>query len=323
MITMTAIREKDGGVTLIELMIVLVIAALLVAGVYSLFITQHRSYAVQDQVAGAQQDARAALNIMARDIRMAGFAVGAGSSSGFTDGTTSSTIPSMPAGDTYQYAVEPRNSATASDTLTAVLGAVELGTVSGVLGNSVTLSSAAPTGTPATTIPVAFDLLPGRLYKGTVSGATITISSTGFPSGGSTIIGGMAYWVHAITYSVDADGELNRNENTGAGNQPLAGDKINTFVEDLQFAYQVVGNAAWYNSPANFPAGRTAADIRMVRINITVRTAVQDATVQNAPPSAQFRQPPLEDHIAIASLQGPDGFRRRVYQTVVKVRNLQ
>lgn len=312
---MTAIREKDGGVTLIELMIVLVIAAVLVAGVYSLFITQHRSYAVQDQVAGAQQDARAALNIMARDIRMAGFGVGAGSSSGFTDGTNPVVIGG------FNFAVNPINSTTAPDTLTVVLGAVELGTVSGVLGNSVTLSSAAPTGTPTTQISVAFDLLPGKLYKGTVSGATITIASTGFPLGSSTIIGGTASWVHAITYSVDADGELNRNENTGAGNQPLAGDKINTFVEDLQFAYQVVGNAAWYNSPANFPGGRTEADIRMVRINITVRTAVQDATVQNAPPDAQFSQPPLEDHIA--GLKGPDGFRRRVYQTVVKVRNLQ
>src|SRR4030042_6264386 len=68
--------RKAGGVTLIELMIVLVIAAILVGGIYSLFMAQQRSYTVQDQVTGVQQDARAALNIVARDIRMAGLLLG-------------------------------------------------------------------------------------------------------------------------------------------------------------------------------------------------------------------------------------------------------
>ncbi len=313
---MDAKSKKDAGVTLIELMIVLVIAAFLVAGVYSLFITQHRSYAVQDQVAGVQQDARAALDIMARDIRMAGFVVGAGSGTGFTDGANPITILSNPAGDTFNYAVEPGNSATAPDKLTVVLGAVELGRVKvpGVSGNSVTLTTNAPAGTPSSEIPVAFDLLPGRLYKGTVIDDTITISSTGFPSGSTKIEGGKAYWVKAITYLVDAGGVLRRNENIGAGNQPLAGDGINTIVEDLQLAYQVSGDAGWYNAPANFPVGRTEADIRMIRINIIVKTAVAD------PQETDFFKPACEDH-------GQDncdpGNRRRVYTTVVKVRNLK
>ena len=318
MVAMIAAWKKDKGVTLIELLIVLVIAAFLVAGVYSLFITQHRSYSVQDQVVGVQQDARAALNIMARDIRMAGFVVGAGSGFGFTDGATTTTIPSTdPAGVFYNHAVEPGNSTTGPDTITVVLGAEELGTVSGVLGNSVTLASPAATSTP---VLFAFDLQPGRLYQGTVSGATITVSSTGFPSGDSKIEGGKAYGVQAITYSVGADGVLRRNTNTSvSSNQPLAGDGINTFVEDLQFAYQVQGDTAnWYNTPA--AAGATNADIRMIRINITVRPAIQDATVQDAASAAQFRQPALEDHIT--NLGGPDGFRRRVYTTEVNVRNL-
>jgi prepilin-type N-terminal cleavage/methylation domain-containing protein len=318
MSNMTAIKKNDAGVTLIELMIVLVIATFLVAGIYSLFITQHRSYTVQDQVAGVQQDARAALDIMTRDIRMAGFVAGAGSVTGFTDGTTSSiTIPSNPpTGYPYYYAFEPRNSTTGPDTLSVVLGAIDLGVVQGVTGNSITLASA------ATSNPTffSFDLLPGRLYQGTVAGTIITIASVGFPSGSSKIVGGKAYGVQAITYAVGADGVLRRNTNTSAfSNQPLAGDVINTIVEDLQYAYQVQGNTAnWFNTPAE--AGATNADIRMVRINITVRPAVQDASVQAAPSSAQFNQPALEDHTA--GLSGPDGFRRRVYTTVVKVRNL-
>jgi type IV pilus assembly protein PilW len=331
MVAVTETKKKEEGVTLIELMIVLVIATFLVAGIYSLFITQSRSYSVQDQVAGVQQDARAALNIMARDIRMAGLGIGGGSGTGFTDGSNSVTLASNPAGSTFNYALEPVNRANAPDTITVIYGAVRLGTVaiSGVTGNSITLTSAVPSDIPTTAILIAFDLQKGRLYTGTVSGTTITISSTGFPSGTRTIEGGKAYWVKAITYSVTASngnpglGVLRRNENTGAGAQPLAGDGINTYVEDLQIAYQVAGDTGWYNDPAtDFPAGKTRADIRMVRINISVRTAVQDATVQDAASTAaKFNQPQLEDHTA--GLAGPDGFRRRVYTTEVKVRNLK
>jgi prepilin-type N-terminal cleavage/methylation domain-containing protein len=306
---MSEMKKKDGGVTLIELMIVLVIAAILVAGIYSVFITQQRSYSVQDQVVGVQQDARAALNIMARDIRMAGFVAGSGSATGFTDGSNPITIPSVPAGDIYRYAVEPRNRNDAPDTLAVVLGDVELGTISAVSGNSITLASAA-TSNPTL---FAFDLEPGRLYQGTVAGATITITSAGFPSGNEKIIGGKAYGVEAITYSVGADGVLRRNENTGGGAQPLAGDGTTTIVEDLQFAYQIEGDPGWYNAPADFPAGKTAADIRMIRINIIVKTAVPD------PKETSFFKPACEDR---GQVDSDPGNRRRVYTTEVKVRNL-
>ena len=65
------LMRKDG-MTLIELMIALAISVILVGGIYAIFVVQQRSYTVQDQIAAIQQDARAAINIMARDIRMAG-----------------------------------------------------------------------------------------------------------------------------------------------------------------------------------------------------------------------------------------------------------
>jgi prepilin-type N-terminal cleavage/methylation domain-containing protein len=314
----TSQTRSDKGVTLIELLVVLVIAAVLVGGIYTLFMTQQRSYSVQDQVTGVQQDARVALTFMARDIRMAGMAVGAGSGTGFTDGTN----PPFAINGLFNYAVNPTNSTTAPDDLTVVLGVEEWGVVTDPppAGNVVTLDS--PVDSSANY--VAFDLLPGRLFNASnADDGDNTITVVNVPSGDKTI-GGKAYGVKAITYSVGADGILRRNENTGAGAEPLAGDGTTTFVEDLQFAYQVDGDVTnWYNDPlTDFPAGMTAANISMVRINITVRTAVQDATVQDEVPTAQFNQPPLEDHTNPADLNGPDGFRRRVHQTVVKVRNI-
>jgi type IV pilus assembly protein PilW len=65
--------KGDKGFTLTELMVSLVISGVLMTGVYSVFNSQQKSYAVQDQLAAAHQNLRAALNLMVKDIRMAGF----------------------------------------------------------------------------------------------------------------------------------------------------------------------------------------------------------------------------------------------------------
>lgn len=61
------------GVTLIELLIGLVISGIVIAGFYRFFITQTKTYAVQDQVAEVQQGIRSSMEILLRDLRMTGF----------------------------------------------------------------------------------------------------------------------------------------------------------------------------------------------------------------------------------------------------------
>jgi prepilin-type N-terminal cleavage/methylation domain-containing protein len=61
------------GVSLIELLVALVICGIVVAGAYRFFIVQTRAYAVQDQVIEAQQTVRLAMEILLRDLRMAGY----------------------------------------------------------------------------------------------------------------------------------------------------------------------------------------------------------------------------------------------------------
>jgi type IV pilus assembly protein PilW len=64
---------NQKGVTLIELLVVLVIAAIVMGGVYRVFISQTRTYAIQDQVMEVQQSVRGAMEILLRDLRMTGF----------------------------------------------------------------------------------------------------------------------------------------------------------------------------------------------------------------------------------------------------------
>jgi type IV pilus assembly protein PilW len=65
--------KSDRGFTLTELMVSLVISGVLMTAVYAVFNSQQKSYAMQDQLAAAHQNLRAAMNFMVKDIRMAGF----------------------------------------------------------------------------------------------------------------------------------------------------------------------------------------------------------------------------------------------------------
>ncbi len=73
------------GFTLVELLVAMVLSFILIGGIYGAFTSQQKAYTVQDQVAEAQQNARMAMNILLRDIRMAGYGMPDG---GITIGKT-------------------------------------------------------------------------------------------------------------------------------------------------------------------------------------------------------------------------------------------
>jgi prepilin-type N-terminal cleavage/methylation domain-containing protein len=61
------------GFTLVELIVVIGIFSIVMAAIYSVFVRSNRVYISQEEVVAAQQEARSALEILGREIRMAGF----------------------------------------------------------------------------------------------------------------------------------------------------------------------------------------------------------------------------------------------------------
>jgi len=69
---MLDILNNKKAFTLIELLLALAISGVVMAGVYSAYYSQQKSYITQEQVAAMQQNLRAAMYIIQREIRMAG-----------------------------------------------------------------------------------------------------------------------------------------------------------------------------------------------------------------------------------------------------------
>lgn len=103
-------RKSDAGFTLIELLIAMAVGLVVLGATYGVFILHSKTFGNQEQIAEMQQNARAAMDIMTREIRMAGYdplgSAGAGivsaasDSINFTLDITSTSGPDAPDGDT-------------------------------------------------------------------------------------------------------------------------------------------------------------------------------------------------------------------------------
>lgn len=65
--------NSSEGLTLVELLVGMAIALVVAGAISGVFIAQNRIYVPEQRAVAAQQSLRAALDIMARDIRMAGY----------------------------------------------------------------------------------------------------------------------------------------------------------------------------------------------------------------------------------------------------------
>ena len=71
--TMKAISNSNKGFTLIELMVALAATSILAACIWATYNTQLKSHITQKQVVEMQQNLRAAMQLIEREVRMAGY----------------------------------------------------------------------------------------------------------------------------------------------------------------------------------------------------------------------------------------------------------
>jgi type IV pilus assembly protein PilW len=65
-------KEWEHGFTLIELLVVMLIMGVVMAGIYAVYTSQQKSFVVQEDVAEMQQNLRAAMFFLVRDLRLSG-----------------------------------------------------------------------------------------------------------------------------------------------------------------------------------------------------------------------------------------------------------
>ncbi len=109
------LRLNRKGFTLIELIVALVLSFILVGAIYRTFTVQQKTYTVQDQIAETQQNARMAMNILIRDVRMAGY--------GMPDGGITIGQPAKTYSNAIQIVKDDNQQSSDSITLVGAFGA--------------------------------------------------------------------------------------------------------------------------------------------------------------------------------------------------------
>ena len=218
-------------------MIAMTIGLIILAALTSTFIIQRKTYAVQEQTVEMVQTARAAMDMMSREIRMAGYGAPTSNLSTWIDWVLSPT-PTINANPTIEeggsdpdiiHIVGCFDSARASLSAIASSGTTSL-----------TLQNAAEAGEFNTNKKklISIDGLENAIITG-ISGNTLTIDTNLAITANQGLrkdyaVDSPIYIVKVIGYSIVEEDNtliLKRNENTGGGRQPLAEN-----IEDLQIS---------------------------------------------------------------------------------------
>lgn len=324
--------RREEGFTLIELMVTLVIAGLLLGGVYSMMIRQQASYQTQDQVVEVQQNLRSSFILLRYDIRMTGFGLATGAASiashlnnqaglngtdqvvlGFNSGSFS--------------AVAPSGTSTAPIMSYPLSGATTIPMVS-VAGFS-------------TTTPYVVDII--DITNGTlIANATVTAvqasppkltlnPSCPNPPAPCNVAAGSYIGLtgQSVTYRVRITPPVNAADDCQHPPclERVVGGVVSVLaegVEDFQVAYGFdttgpVPNQpdgiidSWiYSAPGDVWPTDTSG-LRAIRVSLLLRTMNRDPDYTEATTGV------LEDHTWTSP---SDGYRRRVIQFMENVRNL-
>jgi type IV pilus assembly protein PilW len=324
------VRGKEAGFTIIELLVAIALGLVILAGLFRTFKVQHDSYVVQDQVSAMQQNLRAAMHFITRDLQMAGYYTNFDRNTRQLDWNDldGNSIPTdaTESGRPLLFAVNNTSAAgikADTDVIVIVKAGAEGRTLAagefasaGVISlnnrrfdsdNEDDLNNANPGGgTPSKRF--------GLLVKQDLSFADFfqVNSTTGniTPPGGLTenyTSGDSVYRTDIIIYRVDNTTPtrpclVRKNLGNDNGYQVIAEN-----IDNLQFRYQL-NDGTWVNDPAG-----NQARVRAVEVLLVARTA--------------FAQRGYSDTSSVTfgdyTIPAPnDSYRRKTLNSIVKTRNV-
>jgi len=321
----------QGGVTLIELLIALVLTAIIGGALYQGLVNQSRSFIQQDQTAEAMQHCREATDQILRELRMAGYSMAYQDASDNTvsdlgivlgtetliNGTSVTTNGAADSlvirrGDSVPWTVwkykyknkhsGERTKVTFDERVTVRFGDPDYVLLMSVDKKEYRTARVKQQGLDdeyAQKKKIMIEFYNGELLS--TNGETADYE------------GGTCVKFKEIAFYIDTSTgipTLMKAVNSGAS------QIVARYIEDLQIAYQVEGEPKWYRgggSEAIASDPPVINNIRNVRINILARAGT-------ASPRSNYFHAALEDgnrHPAT----GADGFARRSLTTQVRVRN--
>ncbi len=278
MLRVRPMKEDQRGVTLVELMIGAVVASLVVAAGLAMLTMSEKAMRTSEQTVDTQQNVRLAMELLSRDLRMAGY----GPMSGPVGNCQSAVVPAdhtvtgpdrgpdrislvVPVGNPVGTAGNPPWVFNADTAINAGPGGAV--TVIAMPAAAVVTNMTAEAGGSLTAPPATVSI--GGTLTGTVTaaaGANLTINVTGPPIEGPMKRNTPVYLLQCITYQIipppDVGGLCNGRSpclvrgvaggmTAGVLDCTTAGSRCTSIadeIEDIQFAYACDGCVAGINS---------------------------------------------------------------------------
>ena len=314
-----------AGFTLIELLVAIALGMVILAGLFRTFKVQHDSYVLQDQVSAMQQNLRAAMHFITRDLQMAGYYTNFDRNSRQLDWNDldgdSNPANNMETGRPLIFGVN--NVSASGDNIkdnTDVIVIVKAGSEAHTLGagegasaGMITLSSRDLDGDGTADLNNSAKKF-GLLVKQDLSFAEFfqvnSASGDITPPGGlveNYTSGDTVFRTDIIIYRVDDSTPthpclVRKNLGSDAAYQVIAEN-----IDNLKFRYQL-NDGTWVNDPAG-----NQARVRAVEVLLVARTAY---------PQRGYRDTSSITFGGIAIPAPNDSYRRKTLNSIVKTRNV-
>ena len=303
--------RSHSGFTLVELLVTIPVGLLLMAGIYQTFKIQQDSYLVQDQITAMQQNLRGAMQLITRDVLMAGYISVLDTHPHTVDwdakGASANKRPLLIVGDNVHTGGDGIKDFT--DTIVIVKASDEgraLEAGESATGDEVSLTSLH---VDLNTTGKKYGILVKQDYSKadffeveTIAGNTITAASA---LSGTYGPADLIYRADLISYRIDENNParlLRANAGEYNGYQVVAKN-----IENMQLRYQL-SNGTWTDDPSG-----AEPFIRAVQVFLMGRTSNPQKGYRNDETYVMANSP---------AINPKDGYRRKVFSTIVKTRNL-